>query len=161
MDAARGPGTSVVVLPAPRHRVGARGGGRYTHRRRIRLVAYGARLEIVLGVKALAGSNPASSASYQAKRRHPGTRVAGVRRLVGGVRLRPATADPGQVPAPALRLAALGVRPPLPGFLVMPAVVAARPTSRPAVLVPGCAARQWIRGPRRWLRARPGPAERS
>jgi hypothetical protein len=30
-------------------------------------VAYGARLEIVLGVKTLAGSNPASSASYQHK----------------------------------------------------------------------------------------------
>jgi hypothetical protein len=28
-------------------------------------VAYGARLEIVLGVKTLAGSNPASSATYQ------------------------------------------------------------------------------------------------
>ncbi len=28
-------------------------------------MAYGARLEIVLGVKALAGSNPASSATYQ------------------------------------------------------------------------------------------------
>jgi hypothetical protein len=34
-------------------------------------VAYGARLEIVLGVKALAGSNPASSASYQRKRLAP------------------------------------------------------------------------------------------
>jgi hypothetical protein len=31
-------------------------------------VAYGARLEIVLGVTALAGSNPASSATYQHKR---------------------------------------------------------------------------------------------
>ena len=30
-------------------------------------MAYGARLEIVLGVKALAGSNPASSATYQRK----------------------------------------------------------------------------------------------
>jgi hypothetical protein len=32
-------------------------------------VAYGARLEIVLGVKTLAGSNPASSATDQHKRR--------------------------------------------------------------------------------------------
>ena len=32
-------------------------------------MAYGARLEIVLGVKALAGSNPASSATDQHKRR--------------------------------------------------------------------------------------------
>ena len=71
MDAARGPEASVVVRPAPRHRVGARGCGRYTLLRRIRLVAYGARLEIVLGVKALAGSNPASSASCQAERRLP------------------------------------------------------------------------------------------
>jgi hypothetical protein len=77
MDAARGPRASVVVRPAPRHRVGARGGGRYTLRRRIRLVAYGARLEIVLGVKALAGSNPASSASCQTERRSLKSRGAG------------------------------------------------------------------------------------
>jgi len=36
---------------------------RYSPRRRIRLVAYGARLESGLGVKALRGSNPLSSAS--------------------------------------------------------------------------------------------------
>jgi hypothetical protein len=34
-------------------------------------VAYGARLEIVLGVKTLAGSNPASSASCQDEHRPP------------------------------------------------------------------------------------------
>ena len=37
-------------------------------------MAYGARLEIVLGVKTLAGSNPASSATYQV--RTPATMIA-------------------------------------------------------------------------------------
>jgi hypothetical protein len=41
-------------------------------------VAYGARLEIVLGVKTLAGSNPASSATNQHKHHIPRALATGV-----------------------------------------------------------------------------------
>ena len=44
-------------------------------------MAYGARLEIVLGVKTLAGSNPASSAVYQQKRGRHDRVVIGARRV--------------------------------------------------------------------------------
>ncbi len=66
MHAARGAG---VTVPRALPRAVKRQGSRYPLRRRIRLEAYGARLESVLGGNPLTSSNLVSSAVEQHKRR--------------------------------------------------------------------------------------------